>query len=236
MLVGNQAKHVSEVWDWSELCVRSILEYLWKSAPLAKLTLLMINSKLHRTTTFNFVLLREIHGLIAKTLLIQIFNTLQEIRIPVHKIDLGTDAISSFLTLQRNPMRYAALFVNIIVTSIITYLHWANKHDLLHEPKFSTKSGRFLDKIPHIKNCTGLDEYVEQYIMSRILGEILLSQFLNQMFHDSKIAIKTSPWRCYTRTYRTFYTEVLKFETIHDHAALMYQLSPNRVATYPSIQ
>ena len=34
MLVGNQAKHVSEVWDWSEICGRSILEYLWKSAPL----------------------------------------------------------------------------------------------------------------------------------------------------------------------------------------------------------
>ena len=36
MLVGNQAKHVSEVWDWSEICGRSILEYLWKSAPLSE--------------------------------------------------------------------------------------------------------------------------------------------------------------------------------------------------------
>ena len=40
VLVGNQAKHVPEVWDSSEICGRSILEYLWKSAPLLESVLI----------------------------------------------------------------------------------------------------------------------------------------------------------------------------------------------------
>ena len=86
-------------------------------------TLSKIHDPLKGTQLLSTVPLHETHGLyLAATSLISAAKLMNEINIPISKIYLGTDAISTIITLNKVPSRFAQPFSKYYV-DINTHLY-----------------------------------------------------------------------------------------------------------------